>query len=69
MARRDKKRITQDSELARFYLDLIITYEKLGIGNKTIHNVKVTKGLIQMCKDRFVHHAIKAHKREIDYEQ
>ena len=50
MATRDKNRITQDSEIARFYLDLIITYEKLGIGNKTIHNVKVTKGLIQMCK-------------------
>tara|TARA_E500000305_G_C4028149_1_gene243069 strand:+ start:5988 stop:6197 length:210 start_codon:yes stop_codon:yes gene_type:complete len=69
MATRDKSRITQDSEIARFYLDQIIMYEKIGIGNETANNTIITKSLIRMCEERFLHFALKAHKREIEYDE
>lgn len=69
MATRDKSRITQDSEIARFYLDLLITYEKVGLGNYTSQNTLVTKEIIEMCERRFIHFSLKAHKREIEYDQ
>jgi len=69
MATRDKNRITQDSEIARFYLDLLLIYEKIGIGNLTKENTEVTESLLETCKNRFVHHALKAHKRELEYDE
>ena len=69
MATRDKNRITQDSEIARFYLDLLLIYEKIGLGNLTTDNTIVTESLIDMCKERFIYHSLKAHKRELEYEE
>ena len=69
MPTRDKSRITQDSEIARFYLDQIIMYERIGIGNQTSNNTTVTESLIKMCEKRFIHHALKAHKREVEYDK
>lgn len=69
MATRDKKRLTQDSEIARFYLDLIMSYEKIGLGNKTSEGITITKQMIKTCKERFIYFALKAHKREIEYDE
>ena len=69
MATRDKKRLTQDSEIARFYLDLIMSYEKIGIGKTNSEGVTITKRMINTCKERFIHFALKAHKREIEYDK
>ena len=67
MATRDKKRISQDSEIARFYLDLIILYSNIGVGNQTPDGTMVTKKLIVNCKERHFEHAIRAHKREVEF--
>jgi hypothetical protein len=66
LATRDKKRLSTYSEIARYYLDMILIYERTGIGKKTKENVVITKKLIDNCKERFLVHALKAHRREID---
>tara|TARA_R100000152_G_C6625239_1_gene74620 strand:- start:158 stop:361 length:204 start_codon:yes stop_codon:yes gene_type:complete len=66
LATRDKKRLSTYSEIARYYLDMILIYEKVGIGNLTKEGTKVTKSLIDNCKERFLYHALKAHRRELD---
>ena len=66
MATRDKKRLSTNAEIARYYLDMILIYENTGIGNLTKEGSVVSKQLIETCKDRFLVHAIKAHRRNID---
>jgi hypothetical protein len=65
LATRDKKRLSTDAEIARYYLDMIIIYETLGIGNESPEGTKITKKLIDTCKERFLVYAIKAHRRNI----
>ena len=45
---------------------MILIYEKIGIGSVTKEGTKVTKSLIDNCKERFLYHALKAHRRELD---
>ena len=65
MATRDKKRLSTDAEIARYYLDMILVYEAIGINNKTPEGTIVTNNLIETCKERFLVYAIKAHRRNI----
>ena len=66
MATRDKKRLSTNAEIARYYLDMIVVYNNTGINNTTKEGTLVTKSLIKTCEERFLVHAIRAHRREIN---